>query len=346
MLEGAYYLRDSTNMFADPASDILHFTKAQTLVTGGFRAGGPWALRFPAPKSIKFFAVVKGHCWATVDGVPEPVSFGPGDVGMLAAPRAFVLASDLDVPPQEAMEVFSGSGSAEVTLGDGGDFEHMGGHVLLDPVSGRFLSDVLPPWIHVPADRPDAAVFRWLLEQLRAERSSPAFGAQLASAQLAQLLFIHVLRTHLAIADTLPTGWLRALSDPRLAAALRLMHGQPGRAWGLDELAQASSMSRTSFAVRFKALAGMTPLAYLTAWRMRLAERALREDKAPVAAIGQTLGYASESAFSNAFKRETGVSPQRFRRASAHGEAVAASSARNTSTPSRYSDHGSDSNLL
>jgi AraC-like DNA-binding protein len=301
-------------MAADPASDILHFTRAQTLVTGGFRAGGSWALQFPVPKSIKFFAVVRGRCWVRVDGLAEPVAFGPGDVGLLAAPRAFVLASDLDITPQDAMEVFGGSGKTEVTLGDGTDFEHIGGHVLLDPVSGRFLADVLPPWIHIPADRPDASVFRWLLEQLRAERLSSAFGAQLASAQLAQLLFIHVLRTHLATADTLPTGWLRALSDPKLAAALRLMHGEPGRAWGLDELAQASSMSRTSFAVRFKALAGMTPLAYLTAWRMRLAERALREDRAPVAAIGQTLGYASESAFSNAFKREIGVSPQRFRR--------------------------------
>jgi len=317
MLERAYYLRDSTGMTTDPASDILHFTRAQTLCTGGFRAGGSWALQFPAPKSIKFFAVVRGRCWVRVDGLVEPVAFGPGDVGLLAAPRAFVLASDLDITPQDAMEVFGGFGKTEVKLGDGADFEHIGGHVLLDPVSGRFLADVLPPWIHIAADRPDAAVFRWLLEQLRAERLSSAFGAQLASAQLAQLLFIHVLRTHLATADMLPTGWLRALTDPKLAAALRLMHSEPARAWGLEELAHAASMSRTSFVVRFKAFTGTTPAAYLTSWRMRLAERALREERSPVAAIAQMLGYTSESAFSNAFKREIGVSPRRFRSLSA-----------------------------
>jgi AraC-like DNA-binding protein len=249
-----------------------------------------------------------------IAGVAEPVAFGPGDVGLLAAPRAFVLASDLSIAPQDAMKVFGPERKADVAIGEGDDFEHMGGHVLLDPVSGRFLADVLPPWIHVPADRPDAAIFRWLLEQLQAEKRSTAFGSQLASAQLAQLLFIHILRTHLATADTLPTGWLRALSDARLAAALRLMHAEPERAWSLDELAQASSMSRTSFAVRFKELAGITPLAYLTAWRMRLAERALREEMSPVATIGASLGYSSESAFSNAFKREVGVSPQRYRR--------------------------------
>lgn len=93
-----------------------------------------------------------------------------------------------------------------------------------------------------------------------------------------------------------------------------MMHGEPGKAWGLDELARASSMSRTAFAARFKLLAGTTPLAYLTAWRMRLAERALREEGTSVGLIGQMLGYSSESAFSNAFKREKGVSPQGYRR--------------------------------
>jgi AraC-like DNA-binding protein len=47
---------------------------------------------------------------------------------------------------------------------------------------------------------------------------------------------------------------------------------------------------------------------------MRLAEKALRETATPMASIAQRLGYASESAFSNAFKRVTGRSPKTFRR--------------------------------
>jgi AraC-like DNA-binding protein len=48
---------------------------------------------------------------------------------------------------------------------------------------------------------------------------------------------------------------------------------------------------------------------------MRLAERALREEGTPVAVLAGKLGYGSESAFSNAFKRVTGNAPRHYRRA-------------------------------
>src|SRR5262249_8514110 len=97
--------------------------------------------------------------------------------------------------------------------------------------------------------------------------------------------------------------------DRRLAPALRLMHGEPGRAWQLAELAKAAAMSRTAFALHFKATAGMAPRAYLTAWRMRLAERALREQGTPVAVLAHALGYASGSASTTAFKGLPGKAP-------------------------------------
>ena len=300
-------------MQTDPFSDILKFTRAESLATGGFTAGGAWAIRFPAPEKIKFFAVMKGSCWIELDGEPQALRFDTGDVGLLAAPRAFTLCSAPGVPAVDAMALFSGSGNATAILGDGQDFEHIGGHVLLDPISGNLLRDVLPAWIHVPAKTPQAASFRWLLAELMEERVTSLPGAQLVSAQLAQLLFIQILRAHLSNSGPAPTSWLRALGEPRLVPALRLMHGAPGRVWHLEELAEACAMSRTTFASRFKTAAGVAPLTYLTEWRMRLAQRALREENAPIATLAQSLGYTSESAFSNAFKRVTGTSPNTYR---------------------------------
>ena len=72
-------------------------------------------------------------------------------------------------------------------------------------------------------------------------------------------------------------------------------------------------MSRTMFAARFKQIAGVAPLSHLAGWRMRLAQRALREADMPMSALAPSLGYASQSAFSNAFKRATGLAPHHYR---------------------------------
>jgi AraC-like DNA-binding protein len=79
-------------------------------------------------------------------------------------------------------------------------------------------------------------------------------------------------------------------------------------------------MSRTTFAEYFKTVAGMPPLAYLAQWRMRRAERSLREENTPISRIAQSLGYGTESAFSHAFKRIIGMAPGQYRRASLGGQ--------------------------
>ncbi|MBM2614155.1 helix-turn-helix transcriptional regulator [Actinoplanes sp. LDG1-06] len=137
-------------------------------------------------------------------------------------------------------------------------------------------------------------------------------GAAFAIRQHGQLLLLEVLRAFLA-GDDLPPGWLSALRDERLRPALDLMHDHPERAWGLQELARAAAMSRTTFAERFRAVAGVPPLTYLTQWRMLLAQQALRDGDVRIGSLAAELGYASEAAFSTAFKREVGEAPLRFR---------------------------------
>lgn len=315
MLERAFYLCESTEMNADPFSDILKLTQAQSLLTGGLSAGGSWAVRFPAPDRIKFFAVVRGRCWVRLEGIAEPMRFETGDVGLLSAHRWSILSSDLETEPIDAMDIFSRAGRATAQIGEGTDFAHIGGHVLLDPVSGPLLLDVLPPWVHIQASSPQAALFSVLLDQLVEERATAQIGSQLASAHLSQLLFIQVLRAHVATSGPLDAGWLRALSDARIAPALRLMHDDPAKSWHLEDLAHACAMSRTTFASHFKTAAGVAPMSYLTRWRMRLAERELGHAVTPISVIAETLGYASESVFSHAFKRVTGSSPKAYRTA-------------------------------
>lgn len=309
------YLRNRTDMTSDLFSDVLQLVGAQTVVAGGFAAASPWALHFPAPDKLKFAAVVEGACWLRIEGDDQAIRAETGDVALLCTKRAFVLASDLSIPPQDAKAVFSGQGKTFATLGDGRDCVQLGGHIALNATNGDFLASALPPLIHVRASSPHAADLKWLIEKLVREQTQDKPGAGIASAQIAQLMFVELLRAHLAASGLFPTGWLRALGNPRLAPSLRMMHAEPGRDWKLEELASECAMSRTTFALHFNASVGVTPLRYLTEWRMRLAERSLRESDAPIAAIGHSLGYTSESAFSHAFKRVIGHAPRNYRAA-------------------------------
>jgi AraC-like DNA-binding protein len=301
-------------MHDDPLSDVLRRADVQSVMSGGFRAGGDWAIRFPPPDKVKFFGVVTGRCWLTPDGDAKAIRLEQGDVVLLAAARGFVLASDPAVAPQDAHALFAGRTSPIIDVGRPGGADEvlqLGGHVRLHASHGESLAQVLPPLVHVRGASPQADTLRWILQQLVHEREGLP-GAGLASSQLAHLLFVQLLRAHLADGGQLRASWLRAAMDSTIAPALQLMHGNPGHPWRLEQLARAAAMSRTRFAEHFKNVAGEAPLTYLTRWRMRLAEYALRRGDTPVTELARQLGYASESAFSHAFKRVVGLPPRRY----------------------------------
>ena len=299
-------------MSNDPLSDILRMTEAKAVVSGAVSAGGRWAIHVVPRAQIVFAAIAQGACWLRLDGRKRSVRLEQGDVGLLSGREGFVLCSSLavpaiDVPPADRWgETFK--------IGDGSGCTWLVGKVALQAASAFRVAEALPAMIHVRGSTPGAASLRWIVHELIEEQRAQLAGASIASAQLAQLFFVKILRAHLASAGALPSGWLRAVSDQRIAEALRVMHSRPGRDFRLSELASAAGMSRTRFAVRFKSVAGVPPLTYLTAWRMLLAQRALRDEDTSILELGASLGYASESAFSNAFKRVTGAAPRDYRR--------------------------------
>jgi AraC-like DNA-binding protein len=310
-------------MVDDPLSDVLALVSARSVVSGSLVAGGRWAIRFPASDRMNYWGVARGHCWCAMEGVDEPLRLDAGDFLLRSAPRNTLLASDLRAPPVDFQDLAADTDSRR-RHGRGDDFLLVGGKVDFDARRGAPLLGTLPPTILIRRESPHAAVLQLLLAQLVREREESLPGAAAASAQLAQLMFIQLLRAHLAAGERLAPGWLRLLGNPRLAPAVRLLHGEPAKAWGLEALARACNMSRASFAAHFKTAAGITPLAYLTQLRMRSAERALREGDTPVSALAFALGYSSESAFSNAFKRFAGRAPSHYR-ASVGADGLAAS---------------------
>ena len=157
---------------------------------------------------------------------------------------------------------------------------------------------------------------RWSLERMKEELRDPQPGGSLIAQQLAYMMLVQALRLHLADTASGGVGWLFALADKQMSAAITCMHDDPARRWTLKELAERVGMSRSIFALRFKETVGATPMEYLTRWRMLLAGERLNTSDDSLSVIALSLGYESESAFGKAFKRVMGCSPRQYSRGS------------------------------
>jgi AraC-like DNA-binding protein len=237
-----------------------------------------------------------------------PIELATGDVAILNNRSWLELQSRTgDGPPREVTpEADVSSARADRDIDD----VVIGGRVDLNPAGRALLLEALPPVSHVRGSA--ATGLRGILDRLFEEVTEDRIGSAFAIRQYGQFLLLEVLRAYVGQAE-LPPGWLRLLTDDRLRPALSLMHAEPGKPWQLEQLARAAAMSRTSFAERFRTMAGVPPLTYLNRWRMLLAQRALRDGDVRIGSLAATLGYASESAFSTAFKREVGESPLHYR---------------------------------
>jgi AraC-like DNA-binding protein len=177
------------------------------------------------------------------------------------------------------------------------------------------LFAALPPLIHLRGTDPH--VQRWLqptLAFMDAEIAAGEQGARTVLRRLADVVFIQAVRAYIAGQDRATRGWLRGLTDRRVARALAAIHERYAEPWTLDALAHEAGMSRTAFAVTFKALVGESPMAYLQRWRVLRAANALRSDGLSLTRAAEAVGYPSGVVFAKAFKRVTGESPGRYRR--------------------------------
>ena len=283
-------------------------------MSGGIDAGGDWSISFQPDQCFRCFAVISGACWLQVEGTAEPVHLQAGDFIALPHGRSFCLASQLDVPSTDILTVLQSSLKGCTILWNGGGaclalsalFTFTGGQTQL-------LLQVLPPYMRVRSEA-DRSTLRWYLERMMEVAREARPGGVLLGEHLAQMLLIELLRLHLEDSAPSTVGWLFALADKQLAAAMNAIHSEPGRRWTLQALATTAGMSRSAFALRFKKKVGSSAMAYVLRWRMLLAADRLANTDQSVAAIAVSLGYESESAFGFAFRREMGCSPRQLGR--------------------------------
>ncbi|TIS56490.1 MAG: AraC family transcriptional regulator [Mesorhizobium sp.] len=318
----------------DPLSDVLSLLKPRNYMSAGFDAGGEWSIQFPdQQEGIKCGSVVSGRCWLSVEGVADAVRLETGDCFLLPSGRPFRLASDMNLTPVEARTIFpAGRNGGIVSHNGGGDFFLVSCRFALGGNHAGILLRMLPPIVHI-RNEPDQAALRWSVERMMQELREPQPGGFLVIQHLAHMMLVQALRLHLAEGLRGGVGWLFALADKQMGAAINAMHNDPAHGWTLQALAERAGMSRSTFALKFKETVGATPMDYLTRWRMLLAGDRLANSGDPISVIAVSLGYESESAFSTAFKRVMGCSPRQYSRGRdptplSHSEGIAANANR------------------
>lgn len=292
----------------DAFSDVLRLVRLKSCVYFLKDFWSPWGMQLGDGTVAQFHAVLRGHC--TIEAGGKTYQGVPGDIFLFPHGAAHVIA---DKPEQAAVpgSVFMQSLELDTPLFANGDTatQIICGHYEYRQDFQHPLFKELPPVIHI---QNDAGISNDVLPLLIREMNSVNPGADTIIERLAEILLVEIIRSHVAQSRQ-PVGFFQGLLDPRIAKAVQLIHQNANSTLTLDDLSSAAGMSRSAFAYHFKSVTGISPIAYLTQWRMCLAHDLLQSENLTVWKTAAQVGYASEIAFSRAFKRHFGVNPGHIR---------------------------------
>lgn len=296
----------------DPLSEVIALLQPRTVFAKGISGAGRWGVRYSAFGQPSFAVVIEGSCRLAVDG-ERPLTLEAGDFVLLPATPGFTMSGFESVKPARIDPKVAPSPTGEVRHGSRGgrpDVRLLGGYFIFDSSDAAFLVSLLPAVVHIRGVERLATLVRLVGAEATERRS----GRDLVLTRLVELLLIEALRS--VSSDEAPAGLLRGLADPRLAPAIRQMHGHVARPWTVTELARTAALSRSAFFDRFTRIVGVPPMEYLLGWRMAVAKDLLRREDFGLSEVAERVGYSSASSFSTAFSRYVGQPPSRFARAS------------------------------
>ncbi len=292
----------------DPLSQIIGLLKPQAIFWRVVVAHDEWTIGFRPTNIVVFGQLIEGACRVErEDGIGFDLV--AGDFMLMAA------------PPNWTMSAFGGGIAIDfgAVIADPGSLlspvptqqitRFMAGNFAFSAANRDLISTLMLPIVHVRGNDIASTRLGALLATLGEEETADRPGRSLVLGRLLELILIEALRYRPAELGDGRSSLLAGLADPKIGRALRIMHADTKRPWTLAALAREIGMSRSAFALRFVQLVGVPPIEYLANWRMTLAKSALASAEVPMMDIAEMAGYQSVSAFSSAFKRETGLSP-------------------------------------
>lgn len=294
----------------DPLAEVITLLRPRAVYSKVIGGAGAWAVRYSDFGQPSFCTMLEGECVLAVDG-QEPVTLAAGDFVLMPATPGFTLSGFAPAVPVLLDPQLLPPPEGEIRHGrrEGPpDARMLGGYFVFDSPDAALMVSLLPTLLHLRG----IERLSLLVQLVRQESIALRPGRELVLARLVEVLLIEALRG--TPGDGAPPGLLRALADPRLAVAMRHLHGEPAHPWTVVELAKKAALSRSAFFERFSRAVGLPPMEYLLAWRMAIAKDLLSRRDCALAEVAERVGYSSASTFSTAFSRHVGQPPSHYAR--------------------------------
>ena len=318
----------------DVLADVLRALRLTGAIYFDVNAREPWVAETPPISSIcskvmpefehviSFHLMLEGGCWAQLgDESQAAIRLDAGDAVIFAHGDGHVMASEMGKRSTPNLGLYYRPNDRALPFvlnelgGAGEKSRFVCGYLGCDARPFNPLLDALPRKLHVKATSIGGELMHHLMRAALKEMESPRVGGETILSKLSELMFLQALRQQIETLPAESTGWLAALRDQNVSAALRHMHGRPAEAWKLDSLAREVGLSRSLFAERFTQLMATPAMHYLSNWRLQLAAYLLQQERLSIAQVAAEVGYESEAAFNRAFKKQVGVPPGAWRRA-------------------------------
>lgn len=285
---------------------------------------GSWQASTAGRHCASFHIVLHGECWlhiqASAGDDTRSVRLAEGDAVFLLRDIPHCVSPDPRPPARGHETGRFGTmtplvAAADPASTDGGQRRSTGiacGFFEFRSGLDNLLLGLLPDHVVARHDHPSLGGVRAVFELIRAEALRDPHEPSPLIARLTDLLFMYALRAFDGNDNVAPCFW-SLLRHAEFAPLVAAIVEAPGERWTTQTMAAFAHMSRARFCKRFVEIAGQPPAQFVTLIRMKLAAAILGSGaRTPDAA--ERVGYQSESAFAQAFKRVTGVQPGAWRR--------------------------------
>jgi len=270
---------------------------------------GTWAVDTSGEEKATFHMIARGAAWLHLPDGSSPIALRSGDV-VVFPHDALHTISNSETPPSPNQPRNQPSPATD----EGPNTTLICGYFEFERHSWNPLLNALPDVMVIKSeDTANTALMDDIIRNIIYETETEGAGSDVVIDKLSEVLFIHVVRTHMQQQKT-SSGFISALADKQISKAMASFHSNPGESWSVESLATMAGMSRSAFAEKFHKLVNMTPMQYVTCWRMQRAHEQLTSTKESVMQVAEQSGYQSEAAFAKAFKKHFGFGPGAVRK--------------------------------